>query len=67
MTTCQFAMNVRDSYDSDGGPVVNAYSPVTGETYQMVCHSGYSATLANGTTVDSVRCTGGNNAVVILW
>lgn len=67
VTSCQFAMNVRDSYLRQRGPTVIAYSPVTDDTYEMDCRTGYSATLANGTTVDSVRCTGGNNAVVILW
>jgi hypothetical protein len=60
-------MNVRDSYLGQGGPTVIAYSPVTDDSYQMDCRAGYSARLANGLTVDSVRCTGGNNAVVILW
>jgi hypothetical protein len=67
VTSCQFAMNLRDSYLSDGGPVVSAYSPVTGDTYQMVCHSGLTARLSDGETVNAVRCTGGNDAVVILW
>lgn len=67
MTSCQFAMNVRDSYLRQGGPTVIAYSPVTGDSYEMDCQAGYSARLADGSTVDSVRCTGGNNAVVILW
>jgi hypothetical protein len=67
VTSCQFAMNVRQSYLSGGGPTVIAYSPVTGDTYQMQCLSGYTSHLNNGLTVNSVRCTGGNNAVVILW
>jgi hypothetical protein len=67
VTSCQFAMNVRSSYLRQGGPTVIAYSPVTDDSYQMDCHPGYSARLANGATVDAVRCTGGNNAVVILW
>ena len=67
VTSCQFAMNVRDSYLRQRGPTVIAYSPVTGDSYEMDCQTGYSARLADGSTVDSVRCTGGNNAVVILW
>ena len=67
VTSCQFAMNVRSSYLRQGGPTVFAYSPVTGDNYEMDCRTGYSARLANSATVDSVRCTGGNNAVVILW
>lgn len=67
VTSCQFAMNVRDSYLRQGGPTVIAYSPVTGDSYEMDCRAGYSSHLATGSTVDSVRCVGGNNAVVILW
>ncbi|BAX91562.1 hypothetical protein [Mycobacterium shigaense] len=67
VTSCQFAMNVRSSYLSQGGPTVIAYSPVTGDSYQMDCHTGYTSHLNTGRTVDSVRCAGGNNAVVILW
>jgi hypothetical protein len=67
VTSCQFAMNVRDSYLRQGGPTVIAYSPVTGDTYEMECHAGFTSHLSNGLTVDSVRCVGGNNAVVILW
>jgi hypothetical protein len=67
VTSCQFAMNVRDSYLRQGGPTVIAYSPVTGDTYEMECHAGFTSHLSNGMTVNSVRCVGGNDAVVILW
>lgn len=67
VTSCEFAMNVRRSYLSQGGPTVFAYSPVTRDNYEMDCRTGYSAHLANSATVDSVRCTGGSDAVVILW
>jgi hypothetical protein len=67
VTSCEFALNVHESYLSQGGPTVIAYSPVTGETYEMVCHAGFTSHLSNGMTVNSVRCTGGNDAVVILW
>ena len=67
VTSCEFAMNVHESYLSQGGPTVIAHSPVTGDTYQMECHPGYTSHLSNGATVNSVRCTGGNDAVVILW
>jgi hypothetical protein len=39
-------MNVRDSYLRQGGPTVIAYSPVTGDSYEMDCRAGYSARLA---------------------
>lgn len=67
VTSCQFAMNVRDSYLSQGGPEVIAYSPVTGQSYDMECVAGYTAHLNTGRTVDAVRCVGGNDAVVVLW
>lgn len=67
VTSCQFAVNVRYSYLHQGGPTVIAYSPVTGGTYEMQCHVGFTSHLSNGQTVDSVRCVGGNDAVVILW
>lgn len=67
VTSCQFAMNVRDSYLSQGGPEVIAYSPVTGQSYDMQCAAGYTAHLSTGKTVDAVRCVGGNDAVVVLW
>ncbi|CAM2994899.1 hypothetical protein MYSI104531_12550 [Mycobacterium simiae] len=67
MTSCEFALNVHKSYLSQGGTTVVAYSPVTGDSYVMECHGGITSHLNNGLTVDSVRCVGGNNAVVILW
>ena len=67
MTSCQFAMNVRKSYLSQGGPEVFAYSPVTGQSYDMECIAGYTAHLSTGRTVDAVRCVGGDDAVVVLW
>jgi Ca-activated chloride channel homolog len=68
VTSCQFAMNVRDSYLRQGGPTrLIAHSSVTGQTYEMECHAGFTARLSNGMTVDSVRCVGGNGAAVILW
>ena len=59
-------MNVRDSYLRQGGPTVIAYSPVTGQSYDMECVAGYTAHLSTGRTVDAVRCVGGNDAVVVL-
>lgn len=67
VTSCQFAINVRTSYEINGGPIVTAYSPVTGDSYEMVCQPGITAHLSDGETVNAIRCTGGNNAVVILW
>lgn len=67
VTSCAFADNVRRAYLAQGGPDVEAYSPVTGETYAMECVRGFEAHLSDGQTVQAVRCTGGNNAVVVVW
>lgn len=67
VTSCAFADNVRKAYLIQGGPGVLAYSPVTGDTYTMECIGGFTAHLSDGEVVQAVRCTGGNNAVVVVW
>jgi Glucodextranase, domain B len=52
-TSCPFAQNVRDAYESSGSGVLDVYSPTTGQTYRMYCTSG-----------SPVVCTGGNGASV---
>lgn len=53
-TSCPFAKNTRSAYaESGGSDHIQAYSPVTGVTYDMAC-SGSSL----------VTCTGGHNAAV---
>jgi hypothetical protein len=54
-TSCPFALNVRDAYDSHGPGTVIAYSPVTRRTYAMFC-----------SRTAPVVCTGGENASVYL-
>jgi hypothetical protein len=54
-TSCAFAANVADAYQ--GQSSVSAYSPTTGKTYHLTC-SGHGA--------DTVRCVGGNHALVDL-
>ncbi len=44
-----------------------AYSPVTGGIYKMQCAPGFIATFYDGSVVNSGRCVGGNNAVVVVW
>ncbi len=60
VTSCQFAEAVRSQYVNQpvrGQAVtVNAYSPVTGQSYLMLCVGGHVVT-----------CTGGTNAVVYLY
>ncbi|UMB68803.1 hypothetical protein [Mycobacterium paraterrae] len=44
-----------------------AYSPVTGERYEMDCEGGFSARFSNGALVNSTRCYAGDNAEVVVW
>ena len=67
VTSCAFAENVRYNYLSQGDQVITAYSPVTDMYYNMQCGPGFIAHLSYGATVPSVRCVGGNNAVVIVY
>jgi hypothetical protein len=55
-TSCPFARNVRDAYDTAPGTTasVRVFSPVTGQTYTMSCAAAGSG----------VTCSGANNASV---
>lgn len=59
-TSCPFAISVRDAYFDTARPgdpaLVEAYSPVTGQRYEMRC-----------TGSEIITCRGGNNAVVYLY
>jgi hypothetical protein len=67
-TSCDFAANVRQVYFGSGQPDhFPAYSPVTGDRYEMDCESGYSARFNDGTVRDSIRCYAGTNAEVVIW
>lgn len=69
VTSCQFAQNVRASYFEQGqGRYIQAYSPVTGDMYDMSCVPGMSITL-NSWPWEAVaaRCAGGSDAVVWIW
>lgn len=56
-TSCAFAMNVAGEYGSNpGASSIMAYSPVTGQLYEMKCSP------SGGGTV----CAGGNNASVYI-
>jgi hypothetical protein len=54
-TSCPFALNVEANYTGAGADY--AYSPVTGQSYTMNCDGGAGA-------LDTVTCTGGDNALV---
>lgn len=67
-TTCAFAANVRQIFYATGmSSSFTAYSPVTGEGYQMTCVGRYPAYFSDGSTVISTRCYGGDNAEVVIW
>ena len=57
VTSCAFALNVADAWTQPGDSLVlfDVPSPVTGQTYDMQCSD-----------TDPVRCTGGNNAAVLI-
>ena len=67
VTSCGFAQNVRAAYFTQPGPVVTAWSPAMNRYYDMQCQAGFVATFANGMSVNSARCVGGDNAVVVVW
>lgn len=64
-TSCPFADNVHDAWNSQQSNPVNAYSPVTGQYYTMTCVPG-EATVSR-IHVEGWICYGGNNAQVVLW
>src|SRR5258705_12625680 len=67
-TTCAFAENVQRAFYASG--MANdfiAYSPVTGERYDVNCMGLYPAHFVTGETVTSTRCYAGDNAEVVIW
>jgi hypothetical protein len=67
-TTCAFAANVRQIFYATGmSNNFTAFSPVTGEGYEMTCIGRYPAYFSDGSTKVSTRCYGGDNAEVVIW
>ena len=68
VTSCAFADNVRSQYFTEGAgrTLLVVYSPVTGEQYEVRCDPAISH-FNDGTSKTTVRCTGGNDAVVVFW
>jgi hypothetical protein len=67
-TTFAFAANVRKIFYATGmSNSFTAYSPVTGDAYQMTCVGRYPAYFSDGSTTISTRCYGGDNAEVVIW
>lgn len=55
-TSCLFAENVRRAfYAANDGADVIAFSPVTGERYEMVCSGGFRANFVDGSQRISTR------------
>ena len=67
-TSCPFADNVRRGYFTQGSSDVIAWSPVTGNWYDMDCsNTNFVAHLGNGRSHPGVLCTGGIDAAVVVW
>lgn len=67
-TSCAFAQNVRRTFYNSGMlTTFTAYSPVTGDAYEMTCAGRYPAYFEDGSTKISTRCYGGDNAEVVIW
>jgi stage V sporulation protein SpoVS len=58
---------MRQAYFAQGGPIVVARRPVTGQVYDMDCVPGFVAHFVDGSVRAAVRCSGGNDAVVLGW
>ncbi len=67
-TTCAFAKNVRRNFYATGmSDHFTAFSPVTGDAYEMTCVGRYPAYFDDGSMMISTRCYGGYNAEVVIW
>ena len=67
-TTCAFAENVQRAFYASG--LANdfiAYSPITGDRYEITCTGRYPADFVTGETLISTRCYGGDSAEVVVW
>jgi hypothetical protein len=68
VTSCAFADKVRRGFYDQGMPeTVIAYSPVTGQVYEMHCFGPLLAHFTNGKTLKAVKCVGGDDAEVVVW
>jgi hypothetical protein len=67
-TSCAFAANVRQIFYATGmANNFTAFSPITGDGYEMTCVGRYPAVFNDGSTMISTRCYGGDNAEVVIW
>ncbi len=69
-TSCPFADNVSRAFWASGGSNdIIAYSPVTGDRYEMICVGNYLASFDTGARRIVTHCYGGDNdsAEVVVW
>lgn len=67
-TSCEFADNVRRTFYATGmSNSFTAYSPVTGDGYEITCVGRFPAYFTDGSTKISTRCYAGENAEVVIW
>jgi hypothetical protein len=69
-TSCAFAHNVRVAWFTQPGSIVTAYSPETGQLYNMMCVRGVTLNFADGEFVTgATRCVDaeGGSAVAYIW
>lgn len=69
VTTCDFADDMRGSWEVSPRIVVTAYSPAMQRYYTMYCTANQTITLSGGLTRFGVLCTGGNtdDAELVFW
>lgn len=65
-TSCAFAQNVRNGYFRFGNHF-NAFSPATGDWYQVDCGGVIPAVFTDGAVVNAVNCYASTNAEVVVW
>lgn len=66
-TSCDFAENVQRVFWASGANQFVAYSPITGERYDISCAGLYTAYFNNGQVMTATHCYGGDNAEVVVW
>lgn len=66
VTSCEFALEVRQAYLKTGSDAVYVKSPVTREYYTMYCSKGYTADFKSGRNREVVVCDERDDAVVIV-
>jgi hypothetical protein len=66
-TSCDFAANVRSGFFRFGTHF-NAFSPATGQWYEIVCDPNLKGNYIGSTYVgNSVNCYASTNAEVVIW